>query len=243
MPRGGWRKPVSDRRLSDLVSVGVLTRTFPPALVDEVVAGCGRTEQRNRSLPARAMAYFSIGMALHSEGSYEDVLALLTDGLAWTTGEEPIALPSKSAIFQARARLGSEPLQVLFSKVAAPLATAETPGVWLGGRRLIAIDGTCLDVADTAENSDFFGRPGVMKGEQAAFPQARVVAVAECGTHAIIDAAVGTYTTPENTLAGQVIDRLQPGTLLLADRGFCGFPCGHGLPPPVPICCGGPTAE
>jgi hypothetical protein len=204
--------------------VGVLTRTFPPALVDEVVAGCGRTEQRNRSLPARAMAYFSIGMALHSEGSYEDVLALLTDGLAWTSGEEPIALPSKSAIFQARARLGSEPLQVLFSKVATPLATAGTPGVWLGGRRLIAIDGTCLDVADTPENSAFFGRPGVMKGEQAAFPQARVVAVAECGTHAIIDAAVGTYTTPENTLARQVIDRLKPGTLLLADRGLCGFP-------------------
>jgi hypothetical protein len=224
MPRGGWRKPVSDRRLSDLVSVGVLTRTFPPTLVDEVVAGCGRTEQRNRSLPARAMAYFSIGMALHSEGSYEDVLALLTDGLAWTSGEEPIALPSKSAIFQARARLGSEPLQVLFSKVATPLARAGTPGVWLGGRRLIAIDGTGLDVADTPENSAFFGRPGVPKGEQAAFPQARVVAVAECGTHAIFDAAVGTYTTSENTLARQVIDRLKPGTLLLADRGFCGFP-------------------
>jgi hypothetical protein len=170
------------------------------------------------------MAYFSIGMALHSEGSYEDVLALLTDGLAWTSGEEPIALPSKSAIFQARARLGSEPLQVLFSKVATPLARAGTPGVWLGGRRLIAIDGTGLDVADTPENSAFFGRPGVPKGEQAAFPQARVVAVAECGTHAIFDAAVGTYTTPENTLARQVIDRLKPGTLLLADRGLCGFP-------------------
>jgi len=113
---------------------------------------------------------------------------------------------------------------VLFSKVAAPLAGAGTPGVWLGGRRLIAIDGTCLDVADTPENSAFFGRPGVAKGEQAAFPQARVVAVAECGTHAIIDAAVGTYTTPQNTLARQVIDRLKPGTLLLADRGLCGFP-------------------
>jgi hypothetical protein len=224
VPRGGWRKPASDRRLSDLVSVGVLTRTFPPALVDEVVAGCGRTEQRNRSLPARAMAYFSIGMALHSEGSYEDVLALLTDGLAWTSGEEPIALPSKSAIFQARSRLGAEPLQVLFSRVAAPLAGAGTPGAWLGGRQLMAIDGTCLDVADTAENAAHFGRPGVNKGEQAAFPQARVVAVAECGTHAIVDAAVGTYTTPENTLAAGLIDRLEPGTLVLADRGFCGFP-------------------
>ena len=224
MPRGGWRKPASDRRLSDLVSVGVLTRTFPPALVDDVVADCGRTEQRNRSLPARAMAYFSIGMALHSEGSYEDVLALLTDGLAWTSGEEPMILPSKSAVFQARARLGSEPLQELFSRVAAPLAGAETPGAFLGGRRLVAIDGTCLDVADTSENSAYFGRPGVMKGEQAAFPQARVVAVAECGTHAIVDAAVGKYTTPENTMAVELIDRLEPGTLLLADRGFCGFP-------------------
>ena len=72
--------------------MGVLTRTFPPALVDEVVADCGRTEQRNRSLPARSMAYFSIGMALHAEGSYEDVLGLLTDGLSWTSGEEPIVL-------------------------------------------------------------------------------------------------------------------------------------------------------
>ena len=202
----------------------MLTRTFPPSLVDEVVAGCGRTEQRNRSLPARAMAYFSIGMALHSEGSYEDVLSLLTDGLAWTSGEEPITLPSKSAIFQARSRLGPEPLEVLFSKVAAPLASEGTPGAWLGGRRLVAIDGTCLDVADTAVNAAFFGRPGVNKGEQAAFPQARVVAVAECGTHAIFDAVVGTYTTSENTLAGDLLDRLEPGTLLLADRGFCGFP-------------------
>ncbi len=202
----------------------MLTRTFPPALVDEVVADCGRTEQRNRSLPARVMAYFSIGMALHSEGSYEDVLALMTDGLAWTSSEEPMVLPSKSAVFQARARLGSEPIEALFSRVAAPLAGAETPGAFLGGRRVIAIDGTCLDVADTPENHAFFGRPGVMKGEQAAFPQARVVAVAECGTHAIVDATVGKYTTPENSMAIELINRLQPGTLLLADRGFCGFP-------------------
>ena len=170
------------------------------------------------------MAYFSIGMALHSEGSYEDVLALLTDGLSWTSGEEPIVLPSKSAIFQARSRLGSEPLQMLFAKVARPLAKKATPGAFLGGRRLVAIDRTCLDVADTADNDAFFGRPGVMKGEQSAFPQARVVAVAECATHAIFDARVGKYTTSENALAGELIDRLEPGMLLVADRGFCGFP-------------------
>jgi Insertion element 4 transposase N-terminal/Transposase DDE domain len=224
MPRAGWRKPESERRLSDLVSVGVLTRTFPPALVDEVIAEVGRTEQRHRSLPARVMAYFSIGMALHSEGAYEDVLGLLTDGLSWSSGVAPVVLPSKSGIFQARARLGSEPVAALFARVARPLATEATPGAWLAGRRLMALDGTCLDVADTLENDAWFGRPGVPKGERAAFPQARLVGLVECGTHALVDAVVGACTTGENTLAGDVIDRLQPGMLVLADRGFCGYP-------------------
>jgi len=86
VPRSGWVKPESDRRLSDLVSVGLLSRVFPPDLVDEVIAGAGRTEQRQRVLPARTMAYFAIGMALHAEASYEDVMGLLTDGLAWSSG-------------------------------------------------------------------------------------------------------------------------------------------------------------
>jgi len=170
------------------------------------------------------MAYFAIGMALHSEGSYEDVLGLLSDGLAWAADSEPVKLPSKSAIFQARVRLGSGPVEALFRRVAEPLAEVATPGCWLAGRRLVAIDGMCLDVADTVDNDAWFGRAGVAKGERAAFPQARVVALAECGTHVIFDAVVGGYTTAENTLARDLVDRLQPGMLLLADRGFCGFP-------------------
>ncbi|MGP0109314.1 MAG: IS4 family transposase [Acidimicrobiales bacterium] len=224
MPRAGWVKPVSDRRLSDLVSVGLLTKVFPPDLVDEVIADVGRTEQRNRSLPARVMAYFAIGMALYSEGSYEDVLAQLTDGLSWSSGwTESWSPPSKSAIFQARSRLGAEPIHELFARVTRPLATPTTSGAFLAGRRLVAIDGTCLDVADTQENATFFGRPGVNKGEQAAFPQARVVALAECGTHAIFDAVVGPYTTHEIELSRELVGRLQAGMLLLADRGFYGF--------------------
>ena len=119
---------------------------------------------------------------------------------------EPVKLPSKSAIFQARERLGSEPVKALFERVAAPLATVETPGAWLAGRRLVAIDGTTFDVADSAVNAEWFGRPGVNKGERSAFPQARVVALAECGTHAIFDAEVGPYTTSEND-AGQAAGR------------------------------------
>jgi hypothetical protein len=111
----------------------------------------------------------------------------------------------------------------LFGRVARPLAAEGTPGCWLAGRRLVAIDGTCLDLADTPANDAFFGRPGVMKGERSAFPQARVVALAECGTHAMFDAEVGPYTTSENALARELVTRLAPGMLCLADRGFYSF--------------------
>ena len=211
--------------MSDLVSVGVLTRVYPPDLVDEVIEAAGRTEQRHRALPARVMAYFAIGMGLYSDGSYEDVLAQLTDGLSWASGwAQEYPLPSKSAIFQARQRLGSQPLADLFARVAKPLGGPDTPGVWVAGRRLVAVDGTCLDVADTPANEEHFGRPGVSKGEKAAFPMARVLAVAECGTHAIFAAKVGSYAESETALAVELLPAaLAPGMLLTADRGFFSY--------------------
>ena len=135
--------------------------------------------------------------------------------------------PSKSAIFQARARLGAQPLAALFERVAKPIGGQvggqQTPGVWLAGRRLVAIDGMCLDVADTTANAEHFGRPGVNKGEQAAFPQARVVALAECGTHAVFAAEIGAYSDSEGSLTEPLLGRLEPGMLLLADRGFFSY--------------------
>ncbi len=220
--------------MPDLVSVGLLMKVFPAEVVDAVIAECGRTEQRYRSLPARSMAYFAMGMALHSQGSYEDVLALISDGLAWADRRQGSGkLANKAAISHARTRLGPEPLALLFERVARPIAGPDTPGCWLAGRRLVAIDGTCLDVADTPANDARFGRPGVMKGERAAFPQVRVVALAECGTHAIFHAALGPYTTSEAAASFEVLSGLGPGMLCLADRGFYSFKawgkaCGSG---------------
>jgi len=107
--------------------------------------------------------------------------------------------------------------------VARPIGGEQTPGVWLAGRRLVAIDGMCLDVADTTANDKHFGHPGVNKGEQAAFPQARVVGLAECGTHAVFAAQIGTYAQSEAALAESLLDRLEPGMLLTADRGFFSY--------------------
>ena len=209
-------------------------KVFPAEVVDAVITECDRTEKRRRSLPARSMAYFAMGMALHSEGSYEDVLAMISDGLAWAQREQGSGkLANKAAISHARDRLGPEPMAMLFSRVAGPLGVKDTPGCWLAGRRLVAIDGTCLDLPDTPANDAHFGRPGVMKGERSAFPQARVVALAECGTHAMFDAVIGPYTTSENAACAELLGRLEPGMLCLADRGFYSFTawenaCGTG---------------
>ena len=160
MPRSGWVKPVSDRRLSDLVAVGLLTQVFPRDLVDEVIAQTGRTEQRNRSLPARVMAYFAIGMGL-SDGSYEEVMSQITDGLSWVSGWQESATPSsKSAIFQAFARLGPEPMEELFAMVAKPLGTAKTGGSGSresGWWRSMALAWTCRTPPSTRPFSAALG--------------------------------------------------------------------------------------
>ncbi len=224
MPRAGWVKPESDQRLSDHISIGVLTRTYPPELVDRVVAESGRVEQRHRLLPARVMVYFVLALALFSRESYEEVMRRLVEGLSWASGwRQSWQMPTKAAIFKARSRLGVEPLEALFATAVRPLGEAATPGVFYRGWRLMSIDGMTLDVADTPANDEHFGRAGSGRGERAAFPQARVVGLAETGTHAIIDAAIGPYTVGETTLARDLLGSLEPGMLVTADRGFYSF--------------------
>jgi putative intracellular protease/amidase len=103
------------------------------------------------------------------------------------------------------------------------MAEPATVGAWYRGLRLVAVDGTTFDVPDTASNLQAFGRPGSGRGERSAFPQVRVVAVAECGTHAVFAAATGPLSAHETTLARELFASLSAGMLLLADRGFVGF--------------------
>src|SRR5436190_12782162 len=226
MPRAGWVKPRDDQRLSDHVALGVLTRTFPPELVDAVVAGTGRRQQRSRLLPARLVAYYVMAMTLFSSSGYEEVMRSLVEGLSWESGwRQAWSVPSQPAISQARARLGEAPLAELFARGCVPLGTASTPGAFWRGRLLVGMDGTTLDVADTPEHGAASAKPGSGLGSgEGAFPQLRVVALAECGTHAMFGAAMGACTTGEPTLARGLIGALGADMLVLADRGFTAHP-------------------
>jgi transposase IS4-like protein len=165
VPRAGWVKPQSDQRLSDHISLGVLTRVFPPELVDEVLAECGRVEVRHRLLPARVVVYYVLGLALFSTCSYEEVMRMLVAGHSWASGwSHEWSVPTKAALFQARKRLGSEPLRALFDKAVVPLADPQVGGDFYRSWRLMSIDGLCLDVPDTDANVERFGRPASSRG-------------------------------------------------------------------------------
>ena len=225
MPRAGWVKPETDQRLSDHISIGVLTRVFPPELVDRVVADTGRTEQRHRLLPARVVMYYVLGLALFSQCSYEEVMRNLVEGLSWADGWASVwNVPTKAALFKARARLGPEPVEALYRRSAVVLATKKTKGGWYRRWRLMSIDGSCLDVADTEANEQAFGRPGSKRPDGTGpFPQLRLVGLAESGTHAIVDVAMGRYNDAEQHLVPGLLSSLGPGMLVLADRGFFSF--------------------
>ena len=150
---------------------------------------------------------------------------MLVAGHSWATGwSHDWSVPTKAALFQARKRLGPEPLRVLYDKAVVTLADPQVAGDFYRSWRLMSIDGLCLDVADTDANVERFGQASCRgDGRGGAFPQVRVVGLAECGSHAIIDAAVGAYRQGEQTLVESVLRSLLPDMLLLADRGFFSY--------------------
>jgi hypothetical protein len=111
----------------------------------------------------------------------------------------------------------------LAQRVLRPLAAPGAPGAWYRERRVMALDGSCLDVADEQANAQFFGYPTAVRG-QSAFPQARVLGLVECGTHAVVAADIAAYARSEKAMAAEVLPGwLRKDMLLLADRGFYSF--------------------
>lgn len=220
-------RPVSDlpcgTRLTDYISVGVLTQMVPQSAIDEVLRRTGKVSLRQRELPAPVMVYYVIALALYMQSSYREVLRCVLEGVQWLRGPDArLTVTGKSGISQARTRLGWEPLQALHDELVHPIARQETQGAWYRTWRLVSLDGSTLDVADEGANVRRFGRPSASRGASA-FPQVRFVSLVENGTHVLFGTHVGGMDTGEITLAKAVLPALRPGMLCLADRNFYGF--------------------
>lgn len=204
------------------VSVGSIGKFFPRQHIEEILHATGREGQRHRKLPSIELMYYLVALGLHASEGCRSVLRKIVLRKGSVEEEDLEQISSDSAISQARARLGWEPLRDLYLRVVQPMATRASIGAWYRSWRLVTIDGSCLDVADTKRNERAFGRPGASRGK-AGFPQMRFVTLLENGTHVLFGAEMGRYTTGEATLAKKVITRLPADALCLADRNFFSY--------------------
>jgi len=214
-------------RITDHISLGVIARYFPREKIDKVLADTGKAGKRQRDLPGHVVVYYVIALALYMQVSYREVLRCLLEGIRWLQGPNAdIKVTGKSGISQARTRVGSDPLQLLHDELVVPIAVREnnkvTKGAWYKKWRLVSIDGSTLDVADTKENNAAFGRPAASRG-QSAFPQIRIVSLVENGTHVLFGSRMAGCRIGENTLSKEVIGFLNREMLCLGDRNFFSY--------------------
>jgi hypothetical protein len=210
----------SGSRITDYISLGVIAKFFPLAIVRQVLAETNLTSVRERDLPAHVVVYYVIALALYMRSSTREVLRCLLEGVQWLLDPSArLKVAGKSGISQARSRLGAEPFRLLYSRLVRPIAEPRTRGAWYRKWRLVSLDGSSLDVADTQDNDEVFGRPGASRGESA-FPKLRFVALLENGTHVLWAARMGPFATDELTLARDVLPALGKEMLCLADRFF-----------------------
>ncbi len=206
----------------------MLAKVFPPELVDRVVDEAGVREQRKRALPSRVVVYYLLAMVLFFQSGYGEVWNKLVAGLDWArrfrVRAELGMQPSPAAVTYARQRLGWQVMAALLEAVAGPLAGEEQERAFVAGMRLTAVDGMCLDAAGHPGERDGVRLPG-QRRRPGPFPQIRVVGLGECGTRAVLGAATSPLAIGEQPLARQLLPKLRPGDLLLADRNFL----SHGL--------------
>ena len=207
-----------------LASVGLLTKVIPRPAVIRALRAHGKYSQRERLLPAPFLVYLVIALSLYMTQALREVLRCVLEGMrTWERAVGGVhVIATKGAISRARLRLGPEVLETLFEQTAQPIALPETRGAWYRQWRVMILDGSSLALQDTPQNVEAFGRPHSKEGE-GAFPMLRLVGLVEAGTHAVVKAAFGAWSTSEMALADQTLPALHAGMLLLEDRGFVGY--------------------
>ena len=156
---------------------------IPPDVINLTLGHTKSVEERKRKLPSQLIVCLVIAMSLWSSDSMGTVLKNLVNGLnrQWTRLGQYWKVPNSASITEARQRVGCRVMSQLFGRIVRPLATPETPGAFLGGLRVMAVDGTVLDVPDSQANARVFGYPGSRPGTKAAFPKVRLVILVQVG--------------------------------------------------------------
>jgi hypothetical protein len=195
--------------------IRALKRIIPRARIQAILRRTGHARRRYLRLPAWFMVWFVIALGLFCRDSYRQVFK-------WLQPFRRQGTPGRSTFCEARQRLGVAPLHQLAQQVIELQATPQTLGAFYGRLRLVALDSFVVDVADSPANARVFGRPGSGRSP-AAFPQARILALCEVGTHVLWRTQIKPCRRSEVKMAAALLRSLQDDMLLLWDRGFLSY--------------------
>jgi hypothetical protein len=210
------------RKLCQQLSLDVLERVVPLSTIRQALHETGASTPRQRKLNLETILLLVIAMNLYAQESLGAVLQRITHGLRLVWPEPEPGLPRESALVYRRYQLGARPLAALFRHVCRPIATQDTPGAFLFGLRLMALDGQTLDVADTQQNVAYFGKMAGGRGPSA-FAKVRAVYLCELGTHAIVDAGFWPCAVSESVGANRLLRSAGQGMLVQFDRGLWAY--------------------
>ncbi|MDY7548196.1 IS4 family transposase [Glaciimonas sp. CA11.2] len=189
---------------------------LPVEWIEQAVLRTEATSIRHRRLPAEQVVWLMVALALYRHKSISEVLDDL--GLAVPDSQTPFV--SKSAVAQARQRLGSDPLKWLFDHSVQHWSKQDRGTYLFKGLVLFAMDGTTLRTHDIVEDREHFGAQNYASGAIASYPQVRGVTLTALSTHIVHSAAFGPYGTNEMLYAKQLIDGVPNDSLTVFDRGF-----------------------
>jgi hypothetical protein len=218
----------AESKFSRELTLEAIERAVPLSIIEAILAAAGAQAQRERKLNMVVTVLLTIAINLYSHLSIGEVMRKIARGLRYVWPDPDYQVAGDSAISYRRYQLGARPVVTLFHQVCCPIATLGTPGAFLFGLRLMAIDGSTEDVPDTPENAAVFGRHRSHRGDSA-FPQIEAVYLVECGTHALVDAGFWPCHTSERVGGLRMLRSVKAGMLVMWDRGFHAYDMIQGV--------------
>jgi len=200
-----------------------LIKHFDPVWIEEALAATGTATIRRRRLPAEQTVWLVLGMAVMRDLPIAAVARQLDIVLPAADGSRTVA---GSALSQARARLGPDPMEWLYLRTAEEWAHRSAGADRWRGLALYGVDGTTLRVADSVENRDHFGgqdsgrHEGGREERQSGYPLMRLVVLMALRSHLLAAAAFGPYAVDERTYAASLWDTVPDHSLVLMDRHY-----------------------
>lgn len=203
---------------------------IPPETIEQTISTTQSQEERKRKLPSSLVVCLIIAMSLWSNDSMATVLKNLVQGLSrqWTKLGSYWRVPNSASISEARARVGCQVMSQLFARIVRPMATLQTPGAFLGGLRVMAVDGTVLDIPDSASNARVFGYPASRPGTSSAFPRIAFSDISRSRNSfdsGCLDVSISHWRASAGI---KTLRSVAGGMLLMWDRGLHSYAMVHG---------------